>query len=69
LTRSHTPEAPPASLDTLTDIALSLCGRVQEPEDTLYRLVGVGLGGFRERDESLAQGSLFEPLRGEPAPG
>ncbi|RYZ73119.1 MAG: DNA polymerase IV [Lysobacteraceae bacterium] len=69
LTRSHTPEAPPASLDTLTDIALSLCGRVQEPEGTLYRLVGVGLGGFRERDEALSQGSLFDQPRGEPAPG
>ena len=60
LTRSFTPETPPASLETFTEIALSLCGRVEQPEGTLYRLVGVGLGGFREREEMLSQGSLFD---------
>jgi len=60
LTRSHTPETPPASLEAFTDIAVSLCDRVQQPEATLYRLVGVGLGGFRERGEEVSQGSLFE---------
>jgi len=59
LTRSHTPESPPESLDALTEIALSLRDRVQQPEATLYRLVGVGLGGFREREEAILQGSLF----------
>jgi DNA polymerase-4 len=58
LTRSYTPESPPESLETLTDIALSLLDRVQQPEATLYRLVGVGLGGFREREEA-SQGVLF----------
>ena len=59
LTRSHTPDAPPATLENFTDIALSLCARVEQPDGTLYRLVGVGLGGFRERDEGAFQGSLF----------
>ena len=69
LTRSHTPDAPPSSLHALTDIALSLCARVQEPQDTLYRLVGVGLGGFREREEAWLQGSLFDAMQGEPVSG
>ena len=60
LTRSHTPESPPESLEALTAIALALCARVDQPERTLYRLVGVGLGGFREREEVVSQGSLFE---------
>ncbi|HYM86995.1 MAG TPA: DNA polymerase IV, partial [Pseudoxanthomonas sp.] len=60
LTRSFTPESPPASLEMLTDIALSLCDRVEQPTGTLYRLVGVGLGGFREREETVSQGTLFD---------
>jgi DNA polymerase-4 len=59
LTRSHTPDTPPDSLERLTEIALSLCARVEQPEQTLYRLVGVGLGGFREREEQDSQGELF----------
>jgi len=64
LTRSLTPDTPPASLEALTQIALSLCTRVQQPQDTLYRLVGVGLGSFREREEVLSQGSLFGETSG-----
>jgi DNA polymerase-4 len=64
LTRSFTPEAPPASLEELTAIALALKDRVDLPADTLYRLVGVGLGGFRERGEGATQPGLFD----EPAP-
>ncbi|WCE02738.1 DNA polymerase IV [Pseudoxanthomonas sp. JBR18] len=60
LTRSFTPEAPPASLAEFTRIALSLRERVELPADTRYRLVGVGLGGFRERDEVVLQGTLFD---------
>jgi DNA polymerase-4 len=67
LTRSYTPEAPPASLDAFTEMALSLCERVQQPAGTLYRLVGVGLGGFREREEALLQGSLFDEAESERA--
>ena len=60
LTRSHTPESPPVSLDELTGIALSLRDRIALPDTTRYRLVGVGLSGFRERGDSDVQGSLFE---------
>lgn len=60
LTRSHTPEAPPASLEEFVGIALALRQRVELPADTRFRLVGVGLGGFRERGEEAVQGVLFE---------
>lgn len=60
LTRSHTPEVPPASLEHFTDIALSLRERVELPPQTRYRLVGVGLGNFRDRDTLLPpQAALF----------
>src|SRR3546814_16461035 len=48
LTRSFTPESPPASLEELTAIALSLRDRVDLPASTRYRLVGVGLSGRSE---------------------
>jgi len=56
MTRSHTPPAPPSSLDELTRIALTLRDRA-EPEP-LYRLVGVGLSNFQE-PESEEQAALF----------
>lgn len=60
LTRSHTPEAPPASLEQFTAIALSLRERVELPPQTRYRLVGVGLGNFRDRETLLPpQAALF----------
>jgi DNA polymerase-4 len=59
LTRSHTPPTPPASLEELTDIALSLRDRVAEPAQ-LYRLVGVGLGNFRDPAPEEPQQPLFE---------
>ena len=59
ITRSHTPDTPPASLQEFVEIALALRGRVDLPAQTRYRLVGVGLGGFRERDEVMEQGGLF----------
>ncbi|WP_313459464.1 DNA polymerase IV [Stenotrophomonas sp.] len=59
ITRSFTPEAPPASLEELRDIALALRSRVDLPAETRYRLVGVGLGGFREPDE-VVQPGLFD---------
>ncbi len=59
LTRSLTPDAPPASEEELRDIALALCQRVQLPPDTRYRLVGVGLSGFRDREDTVVQGDLF----------
>ena len=46
LTRSHTP----ASCGDLTEIALSLRERVDLSPTQRFRLVGVGLGGFRESE-------------------
>ena len=51
LTRSHTSDTPPASLEELVAVALSLRGRVDLPPFTRYRLVGVGLAGFRDEKE------------------
>jgi len=48
LTRSLTPESPPSSCDELTFIALSLRSRVDAGPEQRFRLVGVGLGNFRE---------------------
>ena len=59
LTRSFTPDVPPASLETFIAIAVSLLARVELPEATRYRLVGVGLSGFREREGQDTQGELF----------
>ncbi|KFN42521.1 DNA polymerase IV [Arenimonas oryziterrae] len=59
LTRSHTPPQPPASLDELLSQSLSLLERVELPSRTRYRLVGVGLGNFRDADELPPQSQLF----------
>ena len=61
LTRSFTPDAPPATEAEFMAIALALRERVQMPADTRYRLAGVGLSGFRERDATLVQPALFAP--------
>jgi len=58
LTRSYTPYTPPASCEELTTIALSLRERVNVSPEQRFRLVGVGLSNFREREEITA--SLFE---------
>ncbi|HKE48922.1 MAG TPA: DNA polymerase IV [Rhodanobacteraceae bacterium] len=59
ITRSHTPPAPPRSAEELADIAVSLRGHVDLPSATLYRLVGVGLGNFRDA-EAVPQPELFD---------
>jgi DNA polymerase-4 len=59
LTRSLTPPQPPASEEEFVAIALSLRERVDQPSRTLYRLVGVGLGNFRDASELLPQPELF----------
>jgi DNA polymerase-4 len=59
LTRSLTPPQPPASLQELADIACTLRERVELPSRTRYRLVGVGVGGFADQDELVAQAELF----------
>jgi DNA polymerase-4 len=59
LTRSLTPAQPPASEAELAEIALGLRDRVDQPSRTRYRLVGVGLGNFRDAQELLPQPELF----------
>ena len=59
LTRSRTPPSPPQSAAELADIAVALRGHVDLPAATLYRLVGVGLGNFRDA-ETTPQPELFD---------
>lgn len=59
LTRSHTPPLPPDSPAELVRIALELRDRVALPAGTRYRLVGVGLGGFRHHETAVRQPALF----------
>lgn len=59
LTRSMTPETRPTSAEELGTLACALRARVDGPEGQLYRLVGVGLSGFIDRDLSTAQADLF----------
>jgi len=59
ITRSYTPSTPPRSAQELADIASGLRGHVELPATTLYRLVGVGLGNFRDAD-AMPQPELFE---------
>ena len=61
LTRSHTPDTPPTDLTQFIAIAQALCARVELPEHTRYRLLGVGLSNFVERATvSSPQPELFE---------
>lgn len=59
LTRSFTPEAPPTSAEQLAALALALRERVDMPTQTRFRLVGVGLSGFRDREDIAVQSDLF----------
>ncbi|AKC87199.1 DNA polymerase IV [Pseudoxanthomonas suwonensis] len=59
LTRSHTPDAAPDSAEALAAIAVALRERVAMPASTRYRLVGVGLSGFRDPEETASQADLF----------
>jgi DNA polymerase-4 len=58
LTRSSTPSVPPASCEEITSIALSLRERIDLSSSQRFRLVGVGLSNFREREGQ--QSALFE---------
>jgi DNA polymerase-4 len=60
LTRSVTPALRPGSARELADMACALRDRVDRPEDSRYRLVGVGVSGFVERDSYQAQADLFD---------
>ena len=59
LTRSHTPPSPPSSCEELINIALSLRERVALSPQQLYRLVGVGLGNFRELEDDSTESPAF----------
>ncbi len=59
ITRTLTPAERPSSARELTDIACALRARVDLPGHTRYRLVGVGLAGFVDRDSYDAQRALF----------
>jgi Nucleotidyltransferase/DNA polymerase involved in DNA repair len=59
LTRSLTPDRPPASEAELVGIALALRARVELPSETRYRLVGVGLGNFEDGTTENRQATLF----------
>lgn len=61
LTRSHTGATPPGSCEELTEIALALRERAPALGQR-YRLVGVGLGNFRDATDSRpvqSQPTLF----------
>lgn len=59
VTRSFTPSSPVQSAAELASIAFALRERVSLAGGTLYRLVGVGIGNFRDADEWPTQGELF----------
>jgi DNA polymerase-4 len=59
LTRSHTPDSPPASCEEVTDMALKLRDRVNLSRQQRYRLAGVGLSNFREPEDFITQPDLF----------
>jgi DNA polymerase-4 len=59
LTRTVTPAERPASARALAEIACALRVRVNLPPRTRYRLVGVGVAGFVDRESFEAQPELF----------
>lgn len=60
LTRSSTQDHPPSSCDELTDVVLKLRERVGLGSEQRFRLVGVGLGNFRDAEETSSQPVLFD---------
>jgi DNA polymerase-4 len=63
LTRSHTPPHPPSDAEEFLALAIALIGHVDLPADTRYRLVGVGLGNFRDAADESLQTGLFDAGR------
>jgi DNA polymerase IV len=59
LTRSHTPDTPPATCEELANIALSLRERVGLRSEQRFRLVGVGLSNFFDPEDAARQSALF----------
>jgi DNA polymerase-4 len=62
LTRSFSPPTLPGTAHELAELACALRARVDRPAGTRYRLVGVGLAGFVDRDHFAAQRDLFETV-------
>jgi len=62
LTRSLTPSIRPRSAAELAEVACALRERVERAADSRYRLVGVGLSGFVDRDSFMAQSDLFDTI-------
>ncbi|PJK13874.1 DNA polymerase IV [Lysobacteraceae bacterium NML07-0707] len=60
LTRSITRSPMPRDAAELAEVAKALRQRVDLPADTLYRLAGVGLAGFAEKDAVFEQPDLFD---------
>ena len=60
LTRSLTPPQRPRSAQELGMLACALRERVERPPDSRYRLVGVGISGFVDRDSYQTQADLFD---------
>lgn len=60
LTRTLTPAERPSSAQEVATIAAALRTRIDLPPRTRYRLVGVGLSGFVDRDSYEAQAELFQ---------
>ncbi len=60
ITRSLTPAAWPKSVHEFAALTLALRERVALPEETRYRLVGVGIGNFRDAHDWPTQGELFD---------
>jgi len=60
LTRSVTPPEPPSSCEQLTFIALALRERVHLGAAQRFRLIGVGLGNFRDPADEPTQPELFQ---------
>lgn len=60
LTRTVTPAERPSSEVVLAEIACALRARVGLPTHTRYRLVGVGMAGFVDRESFEAQAELFQ---------
>ena len=60
ITRSVTPATRPRSVEDLTELALRLLERVNLPESTKYRLVGVGLSNFIDAEAEALQPELFD---------
>ena len=59
LTRSYTPESPAEDLEQFQAIALQLRERVQMPNGTRFRLVGIGLANFIDSNQIRPQSALF----------